>query len=92
MSRKSPARTPARQLKVVRIGNSRGVRIPRQLLSKYRIQETVVVEERSDGLLLHGSNDGRLSWEDTYKQAAKDVDGWSDLDATVGDGIDEDSW
>lgn len=92
MTRKSPARTPARQLKVVRIGNSRGVRIPRQLLSKYRIEEAVVMEERSDGLLLHGINDGRLSWEDTYKQTARAVDDWRDLNATLGDGIDEDSW
>lgn len=90
MSRKSSAKVPARHLKVVRIGNSRGVRIPRELLSKYRIEEAVVVEERSDGLLLHGTDDRRLSWEDTYRQAAKED--WRDFESTLGDGLDEDSW
>ena len=40
------------KLKVARIGNSRGVRLPAKSLRRYRIGETVVMEERSDGILL----------------------------------------
>lgn len=74
-------------LKVVRIGNSRGVRLPRELLTRYHIGETVVLEVREEGLLFRGSGDDRLSWDDTYRQAAREREDWSDLDATLLDGI-----
>ena len=76
-------------LKVVPIGNSRGVRLPRELLTRYHIGETVVLEVREEGLLLKGSGDDRLSWEETYRQAAREREDWSDLDGTLLDGIDE---
>ena len=76
------------ELKVVPIGNSRGVRLPKAVLEKYAIRDTVLVEERDDGLLLRSKEDRRLSWEDTFKEMAQDRENWSDLDATLADGID----
>ena len=38
------------ELKVARIGNSRGVRLPAPTPERYRIGATVVMEERSDGI------------------------------------------
>lgn len=76
------------ELKVVPIGNSRGVRLPKAVLEKYAIRDAVVVEEREDGLLLRSKKDKRLSWEDTYKEIAREREDWSDLDATVADGLD----
>lgn len=69
------------ELKVVAIGNSRGVRLPKAVLDKYAIRDAVVVEER-EGLLLRSKQDKRLSWEDTYKEMARERADWSDLDAT----------
>ena len=43
-------------------------------------------------VLLRGKNDERLSWEDTYKDMAREREDWSDLDATVGDGLAKDPW
>jgi antitoxin component of MazEF toxin-antitoxin module len=40
------------KLKVARIGNSRGVRLPAASLRRCRIGETVLMEERSEGILL----------------------------------------
>ena len=40
------------ELKVARIGNSRGVRLPAAALRRYGIGAAVVMEERSDGILL----------------------------------------
>jgi len=37
------------EIKVARIGNSRGVRIPAGTLERYRIGATVLMEERGDG-------------------------------------------
>ena len=44
--------------------------------------------ERDEGPL-RSEDDTRLSWEDTYREMARANEDWSDLDVTVGDGIDE---
>ena len=74
-------------LKVVPIGNSRGVRLPKSVLNKYAITETVVLEEREDGILLRSKQDERLSWEETYKEMAREREDWSDLDVTLADDL-----
>jgi antitoxin MazE len=79
------------ELKVVPIGNSRGVRLPKAVLDKYAIKGELVLEERQEGLLLRNKGDKRLSWEDTFKQMAKEREDWSDLDATMADGLNQES-
>lgn len=76
------------ELKVVPIGNSRGVRLPKAVLARYAIKGELVLEERQEGLLLRNKGDKRLSWEDTFKETAKEREDWSDLDATMADGLD----
>jgi antitoxin MazE len=83
-TRRNPAQV---ELKVVRIGNSRGVRLPKAVLARYEIKDALVLEAREDGLLLRGKKDKRLTWEETYREAAREKEDWSDLDATVADGI-----
>ncbi len=85
-------RVQALELKVVRIGNSRGVRLPKTVLDKYAIRDAVVVEQREDGLLLRSKKDRRLSWEETFKAMAHDREDWSDLDGTLNDGLDKEPW
>jgi hypothetical protein len=45
--------------------------------------------ERERGLLLRGRGGEQLSWEDTYKEMVREKEDYSDLDATIGDGIDK---
>jgi len=85
-----PVRTV--EIKVVPIGNSRGVRLPKAVLAKYAIQDSLVMEEREDGLLLRGKHDKRLSWEATYKEMASAHEDWSDMDSALHDGIKKESW
>jgi antitoxin MazE len=73
--------------KVAPIGNSRGIRLPKSVLNKYAITDTVVLEEREDGILLRSKQDERLSWEETYKEMAPEREDWSDLDVTLADGL-----
>ena len=83
--KKEAARTT---LKVVPIGNSRGVRLPKRLRDRYAIKDAVIVEQRAEGLLLRGTPGTRLSWEETFKAMAREREDWSAWDAAIGDGLD----
>jgi antitoxin MazE len=89
---KRRARPSKLELKVVRIGNSRGVRLPKEIIARYRIREAMVLEVREDGLLLKAGRDGKLSWEETYRASAREREDWTDLDATLADGLDQEAW
>jgi antitoxin component of MazEF toxin-antitoxin module len=82
------------ELKVSRIGNSRGVRLPANCLKRYQIEDTVIMEERSDGILLRvpGRAIAKLSWEETAREMAASSEDWSDWDATTGDGLEDIPW
>lgn len=75
------------ELKVVAIGNSRGVRLPKAIMEKYAVKDLVIAEEREDGLLLRSKGDKRLSWDETFKEMAREREDWTDLDVTLGDGM-----
>ena len=81
-------------LKVARIGNSRGVRLPAASLRRYRIGETVVMEERVEGILLRptGPSVEKLSWEDTAREMAASQEDWSSWDRTAADGMEDLPW
>jgi antitoxin component of MazEF toxin-antitoxin module len=82
------------KLKVARIGNSRGVRLPAASLRRYRIGETVLMEERSEGILLRptGPVVQKLSWEDTAREMAASHEDWRAWDAAAADGLDDLPW
>jgi antitoxin MazE len=81
------------ELKLVAVGNSRGVRLPKAILDRYAIKDTMIVEEREEGILLRSKRDRRLSWDETFKEMASEREDWSDLDAAVADGLEpEERW
>lgn len=75
------------ELKVVPIGNSRGVRLPKAVLDRYEIKDVLVLEAREEGLLLRGKKDRRMTWEETFRDMAREKEDWSDLEAALADGI-----
>ena len=81
-------------LKVARIGNSRGVRIPAATLERYRIGDSVVMEEHSEGILLRPRRAAgpKLSWEDTAAAMAAETEDWSAWDETLADGLEQIPW
>ena len=79
-------------LRVVKIGNSRGVRLPKAVIDRYAITDELVLEAREEGLLLRNRKDRRMSWEETFEDMAREREDWRDLDATLADGLDEESW
>ncbi len=79
----------ARDIKLIPIGNSKGVRIPKILLQKYGLSNSISLEETDRGLLLRKKEDSKLSWEDTYKAMAHEEEDWNDFDTTLLDGLED---
>jgi len=67
------------ELTVTRVGNSRGVRLPAEVLRRYRVGDALLMELRPDEIVLRPKRTGRqkLSWADTYQQMAQAEEDWS---------------
>ena len=81
---------------LIRIGNSRGIRIPQKILEHYRIQEgsALELEERQDGILIRpmAMPDAKVSWEQAYQEMASEAAEnaeWAEWDKLSGDGSDD---
>jgi mRNA interferase MazF len=83
-----------RELKVARIGNSRGVRLPASSLKRYSVGSAMIMEERADGILLRpaGPIVEKLTWEDTAREMAATNEDWSEWDVVDRDGLDSVPW
>ena len=79
-------------LKLVPIGNSFGVRLPRPLLHKYGIEHSVVAEQRPEGILLKGAVHGKATLEQTFAEMAAAQEDWTDMDSSASDGLDKLGW
>ena len=82
----------ARDVKLIPIGNSKGVRIPKALLQKYGLKNSLLIEETDRGLLLRNKEENKLSWEDTYKAMADEKERWNDFDTTLLDGLEDEDF
>ena len=77
-----------RDVKLISIGNSKGIRLPKVLLQKYGWGDSLVLEETEEGIFLYSNEKNKLSWKETYRAMAADREDWSGLDTTVADGLD----
>ena len=82
----------SRDAKIVPIGNSKGVRIPKALLQKYGLKNSILIEETNKGLLLRNKEESKLSWKDTYKTMANEKENWDDFDTTILDGLEDENF
>ena len=86
--------------KITRIGNSRGIRIPKVLLELYGFEEEDQVDltETREGILISRSlaePAKKLPWKEAYAEMAQDVAEraeWIEWDAAAGDGVGAVSW
>lgn len=81
----------ALRLKLAKIGNSRGVRLPAGLIRRYGLSHGVQAEPTKEGILLKPlrAHVGKLSWAEAGRDMAQAQEDWSDWDATNGDGLDK---
>lgn len=79
--------------RIVRIGNSQGLRLSKELLTHYNLEEgsEVQIEERREGILLRPASQRayKLPWDQAYEEmateAAENAE-WADWDGVAGDG------
>ena len=77
-----------RDVKLITIGNSKGIRLPKVLLQKYGWSNSLLLEETENGIFLHSKEKNKLPWKDTYHAMAAEREDWSDLETTTADGAD----
>jgi antitoxin MazE len=80
-----------RDIKLISIGNSKGVRLPKTLLQKYGFNNALLLEETDRGLLLRNKEDDKISWEDTYREMASEKEDWDDFDSALLDGLEDEA-
>jgi len=77
--------------KVVKIGNSRGIRIPRVLLEQAGLTDEVEMTVEGDKLIIHSIHSPRQGWETQFIAMAEHGDDHL-LDETNPTQWDEDEW
>jgi antitoxin MazE len=55
--------------KIIKIGNSRGIRLPNELIKTYNLDQEVSIELKEDCIVLKPVEvDPRVGWEEIYKK------------------------
>jgi antitoxin MazE len=57
------------RIKVIDIGNSKGIRLPQALIQQYNLENEVTVELTKEGIMLSSIHKARAGWEEQFKQA-----------------------
>lgn len=74
-------------VKLIPIGNSKGIRLPKALLDKYEWGDYLTLEELEESVILRGSETRKLSWDETYRAMAAESEDLSDFDVAIADGV-----
>ena len=70
------------EAKLTRIGNSRGIRLPAEMIRKHHLDQGVLLEERDGEIVLRPKNaPKKLTWEETARQMAASGEDWSDWES-----------
>lgn len=70
------------EAKLIKIGHSLGIRLPKRIISQYGLSGSVLLKETEEGILIYAAQGKKLSWEDTYKAMAQEKEEeWADWQA-----------
>ena len=79
--------------RIVRIGNSRGIRIPKPLLEELGLRGEVELEVSEEGLLVRPGGRPREGWDAAFAEMAeRGDDALLDAEAVSTSRWDEDEW
>ena len=79
--------------RVVKIGNSQGVRIPKPILEQTGIKEDVELEVDKNQIIIRPVSNPRVGWDFAFKtMATKDDDGLIPGTENISHSWDEEEW
>jgi antitoxin MazE len=79
--------------RLVKIGNSQGVRIPKVLLDQAGLTQDIELEVHADHLLIRPAHRSRDGWDDSFRQMAMNHDDQLiDPDGSTLSSWDEEEW
>lgn len=80
------------EAKLVRIGNSKGVRLPKAMLVQAGMTERIEIEARGHSIILKPIKEPRSGWEASFakgnQKLSKEDRAWLDADLASGKGDD----
>jgi antitoxin MazE len=56
---------------IIKIGNSKGIRIPKPLLEQSHLDGEVELEVRDDGLLIKPAKKPRFNWDKAFREMSE---------------------
>jgi antitoxin MazE len=80
------------RIKLVRIGNSRGVRIPKVILEQCGLQETADLQVERDRLVIARERHPRQGWEEAFLAAGQSSNDELLLEALPSNKFDREDW
>lgn len=60
--------------RIVRIGNSQGIRIPKPLLEQTGLRDEVEVSVQDDALIIRPARKARVGWAEAFQEMARHGD------------------
>ncbi len=60
--------------KLIQIGNSKGIRLPKSLIEQLKLQEEVELEATKDALIIRATSKNRSTWAKSFHEMAKQQD------------------
>jgi antitoxin MazE len=76
--------------KLIPIGNSRGLRLPKKLIDMYHFENELVLEAREEGIIIKApQREGHCTWEETWAEMAAEAEDWDDFDVLADEGLDK---
>lgn len=80
------------KVELIRIGNSRGIRIPRPIIDQCGFGETVQLRVENDRLVIARDRTPRQGWDEQFTAAGKSAGDEVVLGAMPGNRFDDEEW
>jgi antitoxin MazE len=78
--------------RIIKVGNSQGIRIPKVLLEQSGIQENVEIEVRDNQIVITAAPKVRVGWAEAFSRVAGNEDEDVLLDSPTATAWDEEEW
>ncbi len=56
------------KVKIIRIGNSKGIRLSKSLIEQYNMKDEVILEPKEDSIVIRPVENPRADWEKSFEK------------------------